>query len=112
MVTLTLLKYRYDKRAKRKKAAGAGAEDGGGVTATAAHVDAADGDAAVGSTDGSKKGCPGSSSVDEALEGVVDGRGAAVIAADTDGVLEHRRHSGSKEASDIVTTNELEMRRL
>ncbi|CAI5512641.1 unnamed protein product [Closterium sp. Naga37s-1] len=28
MVTLTVLKYRYDKRAKRKKAAGAGAEDG------------------------------------------------------------------------------------
>ncbi|CAI5958536.1 unnamed protein product [Closterium sp. NIES-64] len=27
MVTLTVLKYRYDKRAKRKKAAGAGAED-------------------------------------------------------------------------------------
>ncbi|CAI5530175.1 unnamed protein product [Closterium sp. Naga37s-1] len=57
-------------------------------------------------------GCIGSPGVDEALEGDVGGSGTVVIAADTDGVLEHRRYSGSKEPLDIVTTSELEMRRL
>ncbi|CAI5473225.1 unnamed protein product [Closterium sp. Yama58-4] len=111
MVTLTVLKYRYDKRAKRKKAAGVGAEDGGGVTSTAAHADVADGDAAV-DADISNKGCSGSSDVEEAVEGDVDDSSTVVIAADTDGVLEHRRHSGSKEPLDVATTSELEMRRL
>ncbi|CAI5474253.1 unnamed protein product [Closterium sp. Yama58-4] len=114
MVTLTVLKYRYDKRAKRKKAAGAGAgaEDGEVVSGTAAHAEAADGADADADADGANKGCTGSAGVDEALEGAVEDNGTVVIAADTEGVLEHRRHSVSKEPLDVVTTSELEVRRL
>ncbi|GJP53017.1 hypothetical protein CLOM_g12164 [Closterium sp. NIES-68] len=114
MATLTVLKYRYDKRAKRKAAAGV--EDGVDVTAADADADAeADGKTAADDADSDVDGVhkvgdtPGG--VDEYLGGAVDG--IVVNPADSTGALVHRGgHSSSGEPLDIVTVNELEMRRL